>query len=942
MVVETSKWYLTKGGQRCLVVSIEDRLEPIQALCWVDGNQTLLPIGLDQLLPLSSSFTPEEAATKLSFIATASKLYDLLNSETSIDGKMISPIEASIEPLPHQLEILNKVMAGNSVRYMLADEVGLGKTIEAGLIIDELLIRHKIRRILIVVPKGLAMQWVLEMRNHFNLDFKFIPGSDISSLNEIFTHEGGLWNQFDRVIVSQDSIKPLTYRKGWNSDRIKRYNEERMNSLLSAKWDLIIIDEAHRLGGSTSSVARYKLGKELSKASPKMLLLTATPHQGKSDSFFRLLNILDDKAFPDADSVDASLVKRYVMRTEKRTAKDSEGNLLFQPRQTILKVISMGPEYSAHRKLYEDITEYVRQGYNQSIRNKKPHIGFLMVLLQRLLSSSTYAIHATLERRLAILEQAEEDATQSLLDASVDDDFDDLSSEEQQEEFIYAKTGILDEVAVVKDLLKTATLCINTKDDAKAVELEALISKVRATEKKAKFLIFTEFVPTQKMLTEYLQKRNFHVVNINGSMSIESRQDAQREFSESADVLISTDAGGEGLNLQFCHIIINYDLPWNPMKIEQRIGRVDRIGQTHPVTAYNFMIEDSVEFRVREVLEEKLRLIASEFGVDKTSDVLESDASAQAYSDAFTASVMNPDKVEYESEKAITIIKSEMKEERQFRKLIATPCTDSSASYADVLQNHPFRYWTEQLIRYYLEIYGGTIKEGKKGYSITWPDKSKSTNITFDSKSKDLEYLSLSDPRVREIYSDALKPFQKGETIPIVHMPRMPKGLSGNWGLFLYNISNEHPNDADYIKIPDKETRLIPIFIADNGAVYNATAEKLWVDLISEPPVYIDSPDHSEEIYSLLYSKAALRANALKDEIISKWEITISEELARLQNYYIFQEDRSEKSSLEEVRSHRQMQLAIFNSKIDEEIQSIRTVHPELICISMLRLEAVK
>ena len=125
MVVETSKWYLTKGGQRCLVVSIEDRLEPIQALCWVDGNQTLLPIGLDQLLPLSSSFTPEEAATKLSFIATASKLYDLLNSETSIDGKMISPIEASIEPLPHQLEILNKVMAGNSVRYMLADEVGL-------------------------------------------------------------------------------------------------------------------------------------------------------------------------------------------------------------------------------------------------------------------------------------------------------------------------------------------------------------------------------------------------------------------------------------------------------------------------------------------------------------------------------------------------------------------------------------------------------------------------------------------------------------------------------------------------------------------------------------------------------------------------------------------------------------------------------------------------
>lgn len=942
MEVEIGKWYTTSKEQNCLVVSIETQLEPNQALCWVEEQRSLLSFGVDQLFSFSLCVDSKKLTVGLSFTAVAAKLYELLDSSSAEDKRLIAPIESSIDPLPHQLEILKKATYSNSIRYMLADEVGLGKTIEAGLILDELLLRHKIKRILIVVPKGLATQWVLEMRNHFNLDFKFIQGSDISSLNEMYAYDGGLWKQFDRVIVSQDSIKPITSRRGWDSDRIKKYNEERIESLLSANWDLIIIDEAHRLGGSTSSVARYKLGKQLSIAAPRILLLTATPHQGKSDSFFRLLNILDDKAFPDENSIDVNLVKQYVMRTEKRSARNSDGKLLFQPRQTVLKAIPLGLEYSKHKELYEEVSEYVRHGYNQAIRNKKPHIGFLMVLLQRLLSSSINAIYVTLERRLTILEQLKKEEHPDLINlTSSDDDFEELSSEEQQERLINA-AGVLDEIAEVKKLLNLASICINTKDDAKAIALEELICEVRKKDKKAKILVFTEFIPTQKMLTEFLEKRNYLVAIINGSMSLAERTESQKYFAKEADILISTDAGGEGLNLQFCHIVVNYDLPWNPMKIEQRIGRVDRIGQSKPVLAYNFSIENSVEYRVLEVLEDKLQLIASEFGVDKTSDVLESDASAKAYADAFTESVMNPEKIEAESDKAATIIRNELKEENQFKRIFERASITFDTDLANSLQNHPFRYWTEMLVRYYLDLAGGSIKETKSGYSIVWPDKTKMSNVSFDNKSKDYSYLSLSDPHVHKIYTKALKHFKKGECIPSVRMRNMAKGLSGYWGLYMYTIKNEHDSNNGFINIQPSETRFIPIFISDNGSSYNVTAEKIWTELVSNVPDYVGVCDNPEDVYSNLFSKAASKANSIKDEITSNWEIIISEELSRLQNYYVFQEGESEKTALDEVKRHRQMKLALYNSQIDAELQMIRSVHPELICVSMLRLEAIQ
>ena len=566
-------------------------------------------------------------------------------------------MQSNVIPLPHQIAALKKVLSSSPPRYMLADEVGLGKTIEAGLVLKELKLRGLAKRILIVVPKGLAKQWQSEMRIHFNEEFQMINGDDIPNLDRLFASEGGAWKIFDQVLVSLDSIKPIDRRKGWTKERVAAYNKSRLENLVQAGWDLIIIDEAHRI--KYEQVARYKLGKVLSEVAPNLLLLTATPHQGKSDAFFRLLNILDPQAFPDETSVSKQTVERYLVRTEKRNALDQEGHPLFQSRSTSIVPVSWGIGYDTHRQLYEEVSEYVREGYNKAIKNKKPHIGFLMVLIQRLVTSSTMAVKTTLERRLEVLKDIQDGEPSALLNL-FGEEVEELDGEEQQELLIVSPLAMSNEIKTVEFLITLATRCANEREDAKTVALRNLITQLEQQERdpKLKVLVFTEFVPTQAMLQTYFEQRGFKVAVINGSMGREERQLAQDEFADDARLLISTDAGGEGLNLQFAHIVVNYDLPWNPMKIEQRIGRVDRIGQTKPVSAYNFLLKDSVEYRVIEVLEQKLKIVASELGVDKTSDVLESSDSSSRYQQALTMAIMNPMDIDNTIDDAINDIKT--------------------------------------------------------------------------------------------------------------------------------------------------------------------------------------------------------------------------------------------------------------------------------------------
>ncbi|HIP97548.1 MAG TPA: helicase, partial [Anaerolineae bacterium] len=337
---------------------------------WMPLSDTIVRVRADEISTQSSTLSTHH----LTYLAAAARVADALTQDV-----LLAPIESSVIPLPHQIRALSRAISSDRVRYLLADEVGLGKTIEAGLIMRKLKLRGLVRRTLVIAPKGLVTQWVAEMRTHFGEEFRLLIPSDFSAYRRI-VREDNLWQSHPQVVCPMDSVKPLDGRRGWSREQVAEYNRERFEDLISAGWDLVIVDEAHRLGGSTDQVARYKLGQGLAEAAPYLLLLSATPHQGKTDAFHRLISLLDAQAFPDVSSVTKERVQPYVIRTEKRRAIDAQGKLLFKPRRTELAPVSWEDRHRDQRLLYDAVTEYVREGYNQALREKRTYIGFLMIL----------------------------------------------------------------------------------------------------------------------------------------------------------------------------------------------------------------------------------------------------------------------------------------------------------------------------------------------------------------------------------------------------------------------------------------------------------------------------------------------------------------------------------------------------------------------------------
>ena len=233
----------------------------------------------------------------------------------------------SVIPLPHQRYALERAMASNDVRICL-DEVGLGKTIEAGLIIKDLKTRGLIERVLVVCPKGLVTQWEAEMLEKFGERFTIVSPEDYTTLKKT-NKDKNVFSQFPMVISPMDAIKPLEQRIGWTQERIDQYNDDRIEAIVAGGWDLIIIDEAHRVAGSTGEVARHKLGDMLSKACPHLLLLTATPHSGKTEPFLRLMQLLDRDSFPNTKAVVREQVTPYIIRTKRREAGDNDAEASF-------------------------------------------------------------------------------------------------------------------------------------------------------------------------------------------------------------------------------------------------------------------------------------------------------------------------------------------------------------------------------------------------------------------------------------------------------------------------------------------------------------------------------------------------------------------------------------------------------------------------------------
>lgn len=893
-------------------------------------------------VPESDLSTPDEqfSLPHLRFISIASKIKDEIAQKN-----ILAPYESSLIPLPHQILVLEKVMKSLQNRFLLADEVGMGKTIEAGLVLKELKIRGDVSRILVIVPKSAMMQWQSELKDHFNEIFHIYDSELINSLSRTFANinaEGdqrfNFWEQHNQVIVSTDALKPLDIRKGWSQDRVDEYNQFRMEAVLNADFDMVIIDEVHKMGGSSPTVSRYQLAQALCNVVPNALLLSATPHRGKSDHFRRVLQLLDPEAFDGEGLPALQELEPYVIRTEKRLAVNYEGEKIFSERATMK--VNVPYDRKLHRKqiaLYEAVTEYVKSGFNASIKTNNRSLGLIMVLFQRLVSSSTAAILSTMEKRLYRLKFGDEDDINSITESEIDS-----SHDIEEIEFGTISTPSEDtiwnddEVGMLEDLIWQAKHCMNTEMDAKAEYFIKKYDELR-TEKRdpdLKVIVFTEFRSTQSMLRKVLEERGYRCSIINGSHGLDERKKALGDFKEHNQLLIATDAAGESLNMQFCNIVFNYDLPWNPMVIEQRIGRVDRIGQKEKVQAFNMLLNNSVDQRVYEVIEEKLNAILAQLGIDKTSDVLDSTVDTKDVNNLYLKSLLDPNHFEEEGEKWLESIHEKLRD-YQTTEAILPEVKEEEIEYkssADVVHS-PLPFWMEDLIQQYCTIREGNISKNLEDHiSINVDDFHITATFSAEDavNNPNLTHLTLQHPFIQSILSRS-PAFNAEEGLPIL------KSANNNiepgiWSLWRIEAINKL----------DHKVTFKPFFLSDSGKNFKALANEIWSQLITQGSKYdyngvensTDIIDQHHKQKDLLEPVLISVYKDLKQSVQKNLDAKFDKHL----NSYEYQKKRIEKIGIDNIRMAKLKKLTKEFDDWKQTFAANKSIIPELKQIVSVRL----
>jgi len=539
---------------------------------------------------------------------------------------------SKVDPLPHQLEaVYEHLLKLARVRFLLADDAGAGKTIMAGLLIRELQLRGLSERILIVCPANLSFQWQRELKEKFDEKFIVLKGGDIHGQFGV-----NQWLEQKKIITSLDLAK----------------RTEILPGLRQVRWDLVIVDEAHRMSWTppTRKTARYALGELLRDTSDHILLLTATPHKGDPANFSLFLQLLDADAYADVRSIREAMERRrapfYLRRTkeamvyfpERRPDGTWAAEKIFTKR--IPKTVDFQID-GAEFELYKDITRFVKhQSALAAAQGDDPRaraVGFLMSLYQRRLASSTYAMRHSLENRARRLEEglrrAQELARLAPPDLPDPDEIEEMEEKERErlEEMLEAITlagnaeQVRNEIAELRQLAKQAHSVESTDSEAKLSKLKDLLhSEGFFADPDKRLLLFTEFKDTLDHLVGKLKGWGFRVGCIHGGMKPGSRDEpGTRLYSEQRfrdgeiQILVATEAAGEGINLQCCNILFNYDIPWNPNRLEQRMGRIHRYGQRKDCLIFNFVATNTIEGRVLQRLLEKLQEIR---------DALEDDA----------------------------------------------------------------------------------------------------------------------------------------------------------------------------------------------------------------------------------------------------------------------------------------------------------------------------
>ena len=481
-----------------------------------------------------------------------------------------------IEIFPHQIDEVMLML--DRPRILLADEVGLGKTIVAALVASELVARGLVKKLLFVVPKALVDKWIDELRERFEMNAELL---DSTYLN--------YGNPFERdefcFVVSIDTLK----------------QDHFLRPLENAEIDLVVVDEAHKLSKGTD---RYKLGEVLSRRTKFLYFLTATPHRGDDDDYIARMRLLD----PYVTNVESA---RYlIIRNLKDDVIDLDGKEVFPPRES--RTINV-PITEEERRIHEILDEFIAKKLEQARlsgdRREINSARFLGIILRKRASSSLHALKVSLENRVKRLSWDESIDVEELIKKlkEAEDEFDEAEKERREQEILDRMIHPQEVREIVEIVRKIEEI---ENKDSKFEKLLEIIDRIKSADKNAKIVVFTEYRDTKDYLIRRLSEK-YRVTDIDGTMSLEERKQALEQFRglNGAEVMVCTDAAGEGIDMQFCNIEINYDLPWNPTRLEQRMGRVHRIGQERKVYYYNFVIRDTLDGCILSKLLQKIENI---------------------------------------------------------------------------------------------------------------------------------------------------------------------------------------------------------------------------------------------------------------------------------------------------------------------------------------------
>ena len=583
----------------------------VKTVCVDDVAIEPKPDALDTLEPsVADQLHPDHEAVSAEWFDLRSRALQLQMAHEQ--GQLLSISNSLVRLEPYQLAAVNWVMEKLRQRALVADDVGLGKTIEAGLILKELTARNRADRVLFVVPAHLQKKWIRDMDRFF--DINLTPGDRqwVEGERRRLGEETNIWDQeHQRMVTSMAFLR----------------QEEFQPALDEAFWDVVVVDEAHKAAkrGESPSITA-KTVERVAGNSDSLLLLSATPHDGKGEAFRSLIEYIDPFLVAEDQDLSKEAVDRVMIRRGKQTIYDDDGERIFPDRDVSTVPISMSHE---ERQFYRAVTDYVKHVFNRSEQLNEPAVGFAMALMQKRLVSSIGAIKATLSRRLRNLVNEQSttidlsEAASAYLDGA-DLDEDDKQQAEKELSGLTVTEGDAELEQEIETLRDLVSLAEGIPVDSKAQKVRRYIQQLLEEQPNEKILLFTEYRDTLEYLLELVQDEPWadEILVIHGDVDKDDRARIEDEFNHGRSrLLFATDAASEGIDLQHsCHIMVNYELPWNPNRLEQRIGRIHRYGQENEVKVWNFSFEETREGEIFEMLDEKIETIRGKLG--NTADVL--------------------------------------------------------------------------------------------------------------------------------------------------------------------------------------------------------------------------------------------------------------------------------------------------------------------------------